>query len=339
MKTTLVPITAIFIITIQSCAYRNPVGKFETTRIPKAPDYSSPACWAALPNKTDPSDLWAGNVKNQDTSDDADVFYLSPTMYTGGKRYQKRWNATIDEVRFNKVVDNVAVKFQASIFNGVGRVYAPYYRQAHIKCYFLKDSASTKKAFDVAYRDVRNAFEYYLKYYNNGRPIIIASHSQGTTHALKLISEFFDGKPLSKKLVVAYLLGMPVGKKQFGSIAICENPEQTNCFCSWRTFKNDYIPHGFPTGNRIAVVNPLTWKTDTNYAPSALNKGSVFRNFSKVVPAANDAQIHDGILWTNKPKFRGSFFLRTKNYHAGDFNIFYMNIRENATKRLRAYWR
>ena len=209
----------------------------------------------------------------------------------------------------------------------------------HIKCYFLKDSSSVNNAFEVAYSDVRAAFQFYLTHYNQGRPIIIASHSQGTTHALRLLAEFFDNKPLSKKLVVAYLLGMPVSKVQFKSIPVCEYPDQSSCFCSWRTFKSEYIPDKFPLGDKIAVVNPLTWKTDNSYAPANLNKGSVFRNFNKVVSASNDAQIHEGILWTNKPRFRGSIFLHTKNYHAGDFNIFYMNIRENAKQRIRAYWK
>ena len=53
--------------------------------------------------------------------------------------------------------------------------------------------------------DVKAAFQYYLEHYNNGRPIIIASHSQGTTHAKRLLKEFFDGTALQHQLVAAYL--------------------------------------------------------------------------------------------------------------------------------------
>jgi hypothetical protein len=45
---------------------------------------------------------------------------------------------------------------------------------------------------------VKTAFLYYLQHYNNGRPIIIASHSQGATHGKRLLKEFFDGKELQK---------------------------------------------------------------------------------------------------------------------------------------------
>ena len=60
----------------------------------------------------------------------------------------------------------------------------------------MKDTSKAGKAFDFAYEDIKKSFEYYLQHYNNGRPIIIASHSQGTTHALRLLKEFFENKPL-----------------------------------------------------------------------------------------------------------------------------------------------
>ena len=72
---------------------------------------------------------------------------------------------------------------------------------------------------DVDAEDVKNAFEYYLKNENKGRPIIIASHSQGTTHAIRLLKEFFDGKDLSKQLVCAYLVGMGVKKDSYEKLS------------------------------------------------------------------------------------------------------------------------
>lgn len=322
-----------------ACASKRPKGTFDTDEHPKFVDYSMPENWAALPDKSDPSDLWAGGVRPEYVGDEVDVFFLYPTIYTGSKSYQTHWNAPCDLPSFNKDVDESAIKFQASIFNGVGKVYAPRYRQAHIKCYFIKDdSVSVKKAFDLAYQDVKTAFLYYLNHYNNGRPIILASHSQGTTHMARLMKEFFETDiTLKNKLVAAYLLGMPIPKNYFKSIPICENENQTGCFCSWRTFEKGAEPR-VPREN-IAVVNPLTWTTDNNFAPASLNKGAVFRDFSKIVPQSNDAQIHNGILWTNKPKFKGSFLMRTKNFHAGDFNIYYMNVRENARKRVNAFWK
>jgi thiol-disulfide isomerase/thioredoxin len=40
------------------------------------------------------------------------------------------------------------------------------------------------------------------------------------------------------------------------------------------------------------------------------------------------AEIKDNVLWTCKPKFFGNFLIRNKNYHIGDINLFYKNIRD-----------
>ncbi|MFM7193794.1 MAG: DUF3089 domain-containing protein, partial [Bacteroidota bacterium] len=51
-------------------------------------------------------------------------------------------------------------------------------------------------------------------------------------------------------------------------------------------------------------------------------------------PTLADAQSKDGILWTNIPYVRGRFWVRTKNWHRADMNLFYNNIRENAILRV-----
>jgi hypothetical protein len=68
-----------------------------------------------------------------------------------------------------------------------------------------------------------------------------------------------------------------------------------------------------------------------------LNKGAVLTKFNDIRLHAADAQIHDGVLWLNRPHFPGSFLLAIKNYHIGDINLYYMNIRENVHARVNAY--
>jgi hypothetical protein len=85
------------------------------------------------------------------------------------------------------------------------------------------------------------------------------------------------------------------------------------------------------------VTNPLSWTTNSNYVSAEKNKGSVLRDFSKVIPHSTDAQNHDGILWVNRPKFPGAVFYRSRNYHIGDINLFYMNMRENIEQRIFSY--
>ena len=326
------------LLIISSCSVK-PQLIYNVQHIPAPPDYSDMNYWAALPEKKDSADsVPEAFLANNQAQSDIDVFFIHPTTYTGDKGH-KNWNGPLDDAVLNEKTDKGTILNQASIFNGIGRVYAPRYRQAHIQVYYPRTPRDiAQEAIDLAYADIKAAFNYYLKNNNQDRPIIIAAHSQGTTHGERLIKEFFDGTPLQDKLVVAYLVGMPVEKKAFDYINTCKTPEDTNCFCSWRTFKKGYLPKKYPTGDHIAVTNPLTWTTDTALASQSLNEGAVLRKFDKgYVENLVNAQIHQGVLWVDKPKFPGSFLVLTPDYHIADFNFFYANIRKNAKHRAQIY--
>lgn len=315
-----------------SCKSYGPTTSFQNTSLEEI-EYGNLANWASHPDKRDNADLIPGSDATPSPNVPADIFFIHPTIYNN-KGKDLAWNPSISDSVLNKRVDNSTIKFQASAFNAAGRVFAPRYRQAHLVSYSTTDKTSAEKAFALAYADVKNAFEHYLKYYNNGRPIIIASHSQGTTHGAPLIKEFFDGTPLQQQLVAAYLIGLPVPKDYFERIWPCESAEGLNCTISWRTFKRGYTPDDRPLGDDILVTNPLSWKIDTIYVSKTRNKGAVLRNFEKVLPRRVDAQVHNGILWANKPRFPWSFLFRRNNYHIADINFYYMDIKLNAKRRV-----
>ena len=238
----------------------------------------------------------------------------------------------------NEKTDETTIQYQASIFNGVGRVFAPRYRQAHIYSFHVqKSNRSAQRAIDMAYSDIKVAFEHYLNNYNEGRPIIIASHSQGTIHAKKLMKEFSDFQDLKEQLVVAYLVGMPIQESEFRTIYPCRTPEETGCFCSWRTYKEGHEPKNHSENNNIVVTNPLTWNTEQAVATHDMNEGAVLRNFDKIIPGAADAIVNDGLLWVSKLKFPGSFFFWKRDYHMLDLNLYYLSIRNNAILRTEAF--
>ena len=326
-------------LVLTACKTVQPTGQYTSSDIPTAPDYSKLSHWAAHPEKADPADQRPEPyLKDLQKESTVDVFFLHPTTYTGSKG-EDQWNGPIDNEKLNKKTDNGTILHQASIFNGSGRVFAPRYRQAHYHAYFTQNKSAAKKAFTLAYQDIKQAFDYYLKYYNNNRPIIIAAHSQGTTHAKTLLKEYFDGKVLNKQLVAAYIVGISVEDNYFEQIRPCLSSTDNGCFCSWRTWQRGHYPKAFEQNNNIVTTNPLIWTTDQTYAPKTKNEGSVLRKFHKgFKPELVDAQVHDGLLWVNKPKFFGSIFLKTKNYHAADFNLFYLNVRNNAQERIAAFW-
>ena len=332
-KYTLILLSILFV----ACSSTKPKGVFDASKVAPKPDYSLEKNWAALPNKSDLADFTPDlSLKDKQSEAMIDIFFLFPTSYTGQKG-DNSWNADIRNEAINKRTDVGAIQNQASIFNEVGRVYAPYYRQAHLDSYFCDDKVSARQAFDVAYSDVREAFLYYIKHYNQGRPFIIAAHSQGTTHAVRLLNEEIENTKMLNRMVVAYLVGIPVKINQFPNIRPCEKPYDTGCFCSWRTYEKSFVPK--VKLDNILVTNPLSWETNENYVPNTENKGAVYRKFKLNKTALADAQIRGSVLLITKPKFPGSLLIRNKNYHVGDYNLFWMNVRENAKLRESAFWK
>ncbi len=316
-----------------SCKTYRPTLAYSSMDVDRSPDYSKLEDWAAHPAKEDKGDMTPDKIGIKKEME-ADVFFVYPTIYYGDKG-ETKWNAPITDAKFNKKVDESTIQFQASAFNQAGNLYAPRYRQAHINAYWHEDKASAKKAFELAYEDVKTAFAYYLKNHNQGRPIILASHSQGTNHTEHLLKDFFDETALRSQLVAAYLVGMPIKKNAFKTIPPCMNEDELGCFVSWRTYKKGF-EFDAPK-EEILVTNPLSWLTNEEYISKEKNIGSILRDFNKIYPKIADAQIHGPILWATKPKFPGSIFFTRKNYHIADINFYYMNIRQNAIHRVKQY--
>lgn len=293
--------------------------------------------WAAHPWKWDPSDSIPAPLKNEILDSLADVFFIHPTTFTD-KKDEHIANAQIDDAYINAKTDYSSILFQASVFNVSCRVFAPRYRQAHIQNFFSKDSVKSKAAFAIAYADIKSAFEYYLLHYNHGRPIIIAGHSQGALMAEKLLHDYFENKPLEKQLVAAYIIGWPVPKTYFKDLPMCSDSSQTGCICSWRTLRKNYVPSYLKNENGNAwVTNPLSWTMNEDFVSRKMNKGSVLTKFNKVYKRTADAQIQNGLLYTRRPKFPWSFLFFTKNYHVGDINLYYINMRENVKTRIASF--
>jgi hypothetical protein len=307
---------------------------FDSVPAPAAPDYSLGKNWAALPFREDAADATPRGVEQVDDSlKQVDVFYIHPTTYRVGNT----WNADLNNEAENKTVDEKPVKYQASAWNGSCRVYAPRYRQAILQSFFTTDRTDGDKALDLAYEDVKNAFQYYLDHYNNGRPIVIASHSQGSRQARRLIKEFFDNGPLRGKLVCAYIVGFPVFEKDYQNIKKCTDETRTGCIVSWASYRDGFEPKRFEEFYKGAInTNPITWKTDTISSTLDQHKGMVLLNFNKLMKHRATARIHNDILWV---KVKYPFVNKYDNLHIADINLFWADIREDVKKRVGYYWK
>src|SRR5947209_114553 len=138
-----------------------------------APDYASNAAWAALPGADD----------DANSSRSANVFFLHPTTYLS----PESWNAPFDNPGRGVGGGGVdtTLRYQASAFAKCCQIFAPRYRQATVFA-FLDTAGDGVKAIDLAYQDIDRAFDAFLVR-NAGKPFIVAGHSQGSIHLLRLV--------------------------------------------------------------------------------------------------------------------------------------------------------
>lgn len=303
-------------------------------------NYALLSNWAAHPWKKDYSDSVPKPLRKSYVQDSTvDVFFVHPTTYF--KQKKSMWNAAIDDEEINTYTDKFPILYQASVFNESARVFAPRFRQAVYEVFFTKNTGEATIAVENAYNDVKAAFEYFLTHFNNNRPIIIASHSQGSMYTQRLLKEYFENKPLQNRLVAAYIIGMPVDPTSFTVLQPCKDSLQTGCYITWRTYNKKYKGKGFFVTEPFNAVatNPLNWTIDETYAGASLNTGGMMKNFNKLIKGIVDAQVKNGVLLVSKPKFFGKILLRRKNYHIGDYNLFYMNIRQDVKRRISLFWK
>ena len=341
-------------------AFGRPALPFDPADTVPAPDYADPANWAALPSRGgEEADMMPAGIPDGDIQGFApvDVFFIHPTGFLKGSS----WTYSMDPDTSSEENTRWMMANQASAYNGCCNVYAPRYRQASIYAYMSED-AVRDEVLAFAYQDVERAFDYYLEHYNQGRPFVIASHSQGTHHGVQLIRQKIDGTPLVDRLVAGYLIGGNVRHAQLddiGQVGVCESEAELGCIVHWDTWSELALEdaQGEPTDN--VCVNPLTWKLDGDLAGREHHLGAVpgsgeyhidivgddaargveFGPLGQPVVNAVEARCANGMLYiTDQSETRfGQAGTVGTNYHGLDYPIFHMDIRENAKLRVATY--
>lgn len=330
-----------------------PQGHFQEPPTVSGPDYSKDASWIAKPGLSNDSSRWVPEgVVSTRSAQPAATFYIHPTTYLE----RDRWNAPLDAGGEPSRRAQLFVESQSSAFNAISDIWAPRYRQAAFGA-FLLTSEDARKALNLAYRDVRSAFDAFLAAQPADRPIILAGHSQGSLHLLHLLADRKDA--LKDRLVAAYVGGWPVSVAAdlpATGLQPCNTPGQAGCVLSWQSFRDPANPTlvlnawvGTPglTGAKrkradMLCVNPLTGTQGARAAPGA-NLGTLVPDgeFAKatLTPAIVGAHCSKGFLLIDGdvPDL-GPYVLPGNNYHVYDYALFWGSIRADAERRL-ATWR
>jgi len=276
----------------------------------------------------------------------ADLFIVCPTvdLGTGGN---KNMNLADNEAKKNFYG---ALNMERGIYEQYCRMYAPYYRQAVLADYDLPANEA-EPYFNLAYKDVRAAFVYYMQHENNGRPFVLAGFSQGAEMCLRLLKEFGNEDFVKNNMVACYAIGWRFTPQEaaeypyiqpakcaddLGKVIIfnSEAPEVTSSLM---------VPHG----EKSFCINPLNWRTDGTMADKALNSGACFTDYSgsikREVPQLTGCCIDTerGVLKVtdiDKKQYPPVLSIFTDGiYHLYDYQFFYRNLQQNVGLRINTF--
>ena len=334
-----------------------PKGEFEEVAMPAGASYDQPRLWIARPDLRNNPALWAPRGFAPARAPRAVLFFVHPTSFLESSS----WNAPLDDEESQRRA-RLFVRHQASAFNGAAAVWAPKYRQAAFGA-FLTTEQNARRALDFAYRDVLAAYEAFLRQAPADRPIILAAHSQGSLHLLRLLEERIRGAPEAGRIAAAYVIGWPVSESaDLPALPLppCERPEQAACVVSWQSFAEpadpkqvtdvydaSHGPGGVPrAGSAMLCVNPLTGARG-GAAPREANAGTLVPNAdftdaefrARAVPARCDVRGFLLIGDNEALPAMGPYVLPGNNYHVYDYALFWANLRADAERRLAAFER
>lgn len=284
-------------------------------------------------------DNWS--IKCEDIKHDVDVFFAHPTTYyppANGK-----YNADLNDKKLNEETDSGTVNRMTAAFAESCNVFAPRYRQVNPEVLQMPEEKQ-EMYMNIAVSDIKAAFTYFIENLNNGRPFILASHSQGSNVLQLILLENQD--LLNKdKLVAAYMPGWTFTDDDMKKIGLklSTTPEQLGCLITWNTIG----PGGkSPTLSKGArCVNPLSWTTDTKEYPASMNRGAKIQltdGEEIVIKKFTSARINnDGALEIPTPKLeivnKLNLILGKQCYHRYDYDFFFYNIVDNVAHRCKAY--
>ena len=285
--------------------------------------------------------LWA--FQEIDEEHEYDTFFLGPACTTG--KLDAPMLDLNNEVHLSKF--SGAVKMNKGIYDTNTRFFAPYYREA-LLCVYTLSAEEREPYLEEAYKDVKEAFEYYLKNLNNGNKIVLAGFSEGADMCLRLLKDYISNDKFYDKFMCCYAIGTSVTDKYLSSnerlkfaegetdlkVIISFNTEDPNTTSSLFVGENDYS----------YSINPLTWSTNNEIASKSLNKGAVFLNsYGEIVSIVEEftgcyIDSQRGTLKVTdveKEEYNSmKDLMGDGSFHLYDYQFFYENLKENVTKRI-----
>ena len=276
---------------------------------------------------------------------DVDVFYVLPTIFAD----KNIKNMNLHDAALRKKAQRIAVH-DTGIFADFCRVFSPHYRQAEFRVTLHELTLPPAKRFFTAHgvHDVKNAFRYYLKHHNKGRPFILFGFSQGAMALLEVMKTELADPKVNARLVAAYLIGYPAMPKTFPEyphLRTARKADDTGCIITYNSQAPGEIKSLFTGSDQYYCINPINWRTDGKIASADQHRGSRLFDYTtgKATEHKNfvSAQVDTatGALLVI-PQKKGKYDSRALGkgvYHMYDVQFFYYDLKENAKLRIQSH--
>lgn len=272
-----------------------------------------------------------------------DVFYVYPTV-TGFR----------PETEVCDITDTMMIagaqmvrQIQTAVFDESCNVFMPYYRQISMP----KPGSDYRAIIGfISQFDITDALDYYFTNLNQGRPFIIAGHSQGAATVMALLENYLTKHPeLLSRMVAAYPIGFAVTKDWLAKTGLkfAEGATDTGVIVSWNTegTTNSEAKNATLAPGGISI-NPINWKRDDTYADVKENLGSLTVDGKIVTPGIADARVDtvrgSVVVSTADPKLyaiadEGTQMFGPECYHLHDYGFFFNNLKQNVADRIKAF--
>lgn len=281
-------------------------------------DYSDNRCW--FENKQDA------------TGKDVDLFYVVPTCiwdYTDSLG-QTRHHMDIFNTEQRALTDP-SIQLAKSVLADSCNFFSPYYRQISMDSWLTLDTALIEERFKLAYQDVADAFHYYMEHDNQGKPFILAGHSQGAKAVIELLKREMT-PDISRKLIATYAIGYTVTPEElagYSTLRPAQDSIDTGVLIGFNSVtRPDAVSPLFR--DNVVCINPVNWRTDATPATS-------YQGFT----VAQDTIIHTLIVTgiDEDQYFIPSVeaLLPKGNLHVQEFNLYNEDLRKNVLQRIRAF--
>ena len=304
----------------------------------KTTDYSKKTNWYKIPEITK----------------EFDTFYIYSTIYFGANEGDPDY-ATLDNAEMLAGIP-IEHAIKSSVFEEATNLFIPLYRQSSMKYaaeVYMKDGNIDAALISIPYTDITAALDYYFENYNQGRPFVIAGHSQGSAILRLVLKGYFKKHPeYYKRMVAAYAIGYSITKEDLEAnphMKFATGESDTGVIISWHAEGPKNVEVNFPIPSVIIAkngiaINPLNWKLDETYAPASMNLGSIVMDETgktEIRDIDGDAQvcIARGTVVTNAKAIPNEMveLAGPQCYHQDDYSIFYNNIKANVAKRIAAW--